>query len=45
MAGFEKQKAEKLTIQDVARKQLARNILDEFEKFLGFLNDEKINPV
>ena len=45
MVGFEKQKAEKLTIQEIARKQLAGNIFGEFEKFFGFLKDEKINPV
>ena len=45
MANFENQKAEKLTIMDVARKQLSGDILDEFEMFLGFLKDEKINPV
>lgn len=45
MADFENQKAEKLTIRDVARKQLSGNILNEFESFLEFLKEEKINPV
>ena len=45
MAHFEKQKAEKLTMQDVVREQLSGNIRDEFEKFLEFLNEEKIKTV
>ncbi len=42
MAGFEKQKAEKLTIHDVASRNLNGVLLKEMEEFIRFLKNEKI---
>jgi len=42
MSQFNAQKAKKLTVGEVARQQLSGNIYNEFEKFLCFLNEEKI---
>jgi len=42
MAKFESQKAEKLTIEDTARKQLDGVFLSEFEEFVEFLKEENI---
>jgi len=42
MIGFEKQKAEKLTVEQVAQQQLSGTLLNEFMGFLAFLKEEKI---
>jgi len=42
MANFEKQKAEKLNIEDLARQKLDGEFLNDFQAFLSFLKQEKV---
>jgi hypothetical protein len=43
MSNFEKEKAKKLTIRDVANQKLDGTVLKEFDEFLEFLKSEKIS--